>query len=97
MMTAGRFKQWGRGLSRLSMGIAAAALPLLASAQGAPAGDVEPYEPVRWQLNMTPGVSQTSHMDDLEDLLRGWGTHQAEAAGLEPGRLAEPFRRVTVR
>jgi len=62
MMTAGRFKQWGRGLSRLSMGIAAAALPLLASAQGAPAGDVEPYEPVRWQLNMTPGVSQTSHM-----------------------------------
>ena len=42
-------------------------------------------------------VSQTSHMDDLEDLLRGWGVHQAEAAGLEPGRLAEPFRRVTVR
>jgi cytochrome c oxidase subunit 2 len=62
MMTAGRFKQWGRGLSRLSMGIAAAALPLLAFAQAAPAGDVEPYEPVRWQLNMTPGVSQTSHM-----------------------------------
>jgi LmbE family N-acetylglucosaminyl deacetylase len=42
-------------------------------------------------------VSQTEHMDDLEDLLRGWGVHQAEAAGLEPGRLAEPFRRVTVR
>jgi LmbE family N-acetylglucosaminyl deacetylase len=42
-------------------------------------------------------VSQTAHMDDLEDLLRGWGVHQAEAAGLEPGRLAEPFRRVTVR
>ena len=62
MMTAGRLKQWGRGLSRLSLGIAAMALPLLASAQAAPAGDVEPYEPVRWQLNMTPGVSQTSHM-----------------------------------
>ena len=42
-------------------------------------------------------VSQTDHRDDLEDLLRGWGVHQAEAAGLEPGRLAEPFRRVTVR
>ena len=42
-------------------------------------------------------VSQTSHMDDLEDLLRGWGVHQAEAAGLGEGCLAEPFRRVTVR
>ena len=42
-------------------------------------------------------VSQTDHMDDLEDLIRGWGVHQAEAAGLEPGRVAEPFRRVTVR
>lgn len=61
-MTAGRFNQWGKRLSRLSMGIAAVALPLLASAQAAPAGDVEPYEPVRWQLNMTPGVSQTSNM-----------------------------------
>jgi len=29
MMTAGRFKQWGRGLSRLSLGIAAMALPVL--------------------------------------------------------------------
>lgn len=42
-------------------------------------------------------VSQTSHMDDLEGLLRTWGTHQAEEAGLPEGRLAEPFRRVTVR
>jgi LmbE family N-acetylglucosaminyl deacetylase len=42
-------------------------------------------------------ASQTAHMDDLEDLLRGWGIHQAEAAGLGDGRLAEPFRRVTVR
>lgn len=41
--------------------------------------------------------SQTSHMEDLEDLLTGWGTHQAEQGGLAPGRLAEPFRRVTVR
>jgi LmbE family N-acetylglucosaminyl deacetylase len=42
-------------------------------------------------------VSQTSHMDDLEELLRGWGTNQAGAAGLPDGSLAEPFRRVTVR
>ena len=41
--------------------------------------------------------SQTAHMDDLEDLLRGWATNQAGAAGLPEGRLAEPFRRVTVR
>ena len=53
MMTAG-FKRWG-------MGIAAMALPLLAWAQGANA-DVEPAEPVRWQLNMTPGVTHTSQM-----------------------------------
>jgi len=42
-------------------------------------------------------VSQTAHMDDLEDLLRGWGIHQAAEAGLPDGSLAEPFRRVTVR
>ena len=42
-------------------------------------------------------VSQTAHMDDLEDLIRGWATNQAGAAGLPDGRLAEPFRRVTVR
>jgi LmbE family N-acetylglucosaminyl deacetylase len=41
--------------------------------------------------------SQTAHMDDLEDLLRGWATNQASAAGLPDGHLAEPFRRVTVR
>ncbi|HUR52123.1 MAG TPA: PIG-L deacetylase family protein [Mycobacteriales bacterium] len=42
-------------------------------------------------------TSQTAHMDDLEELLRGWATNQASAAGLPDGRLAEPFRRVTVR
>jgi len=41
--------------------------------------------------------SQTAHMDDLEDLLRTWGTLQAERGGLPAGRLAEAFRRVTVR
>jgi cytochrome c oxidase subunit 2 len=55
-MTAGRWTQW-------SAGLAAMALPALAWAQGAAAGkDVEPYEPVRWQLNMTPGVTHTSQM-----------------------------------
>ena len=52
VMTAGRLKQWG-------MGLAALALPLLASAQGA-AADADAYEPERWQLNMTPGVTGTS-------------------------------------
>ncbi|HVI24937.1 MAG TPA: cytochrome c oxidase subunit II [Xanthomonadaceae bacterium] len=37
------------------------ALPLVAFAQGA-AADVEPAEPVRWQLNMTPGVTHTAQM-----------------------------------
>jgi len=39
------------------------ALPVLAWAKDATGGtDVEPFEPVRWQLNMTPGVTSTSHM-----------------------------------
>jgi LmbE family N-acetylglucosaminyl deacetylase len=37
-------------------------------------------------------ASQTSHMDDLEHMLRGWGAYVAAAAGLETGRLAEMFR-----
>jgi len=36
-------------------------------------------------------------MDDLEGLIRAWGEHQAAEGGLPDGRLAEPFRRVTVR
>jgi LmbE family N-acetylglucosaminyl deacetylase len=36
--------------------------------------------------------SQTSHMDDLEGLLRSWGARTAKAAGLGEGRLAEAFR-----
>lgn len=42
-------------------------------------------------------VSQTSHMDDLEGLLRGWMTRTAQAAGLAEGRLAEAFQSVTIR
>jgi cytochrome c oxidase subunit 2 len=57
VMTAGRWKQW-------SAVLAAMALPMTALAQGAAkaAADFEPDEPVRWQLNMTPGVTHTSQM-----------------------------------
>jgi cytochrome c oxidase subunit 2 len=59
LMKAGRFKQ---GLARQWLaGIAALALPMLAWAQAA-TPDVEPDEPVRWQLNMTPGITHTSQM-----------------------------------
>ncbi|MCJ0826496.1 cytochrome c oxidase subunit II [Luteimonas sp. 50] len=58
-MKAGRLKQ---GLARQWLvGIAALALPALAWAQAA-TPDVEPDEPVRWQLNMTPGITHTSQM-----------------------------------
>lgn len=40
--------------------------------------------------------SQTSHMDDLEDRIRGWGVMMAEMGGLPEGRLAESFMRVEV-
>jgi LmbE family N-acetylglucosaminyl deacetylase len=36
--------------------------------------------------------SQTSHMDGLEDFLRGWLTRSAERGGLPEGRLAEAFQ-----
>lgn len=36
--------------------------------------------------------SQTSHMDDLEGMLRMWGERTAQAAGLPAGSLAEAFR-----
>jgi LmbE family N-acetylglucosaminyl deacetylase len=37
-------------------------------------------------------VSQTSHMDELEDWLRSWMSGAAERGGLAPARLAEAFR-----
>jgi LmbE family N-acetylglucosaminyl deacetylase len=40
-------------------------------------------------------ASQTSHMDDLETMLRGWGARTAAAAGLPEGSLAEAFRIVS--
>jgi len=40
--------------------------------------------------------SQTSHMDDLEERIRGWMTMAAERGGLPDGRLAEAFLRTTI-
>ena len=37
-------------------------------------------------------VSQTSHMEDLEGMLRAWLGANAERAGYEAGRLAEAYR-----
>ncbi len=37
-------------------------------------------------------VSQTAHMADLDDMLRGWLGINAAAAGLQDGRLAEAYR-----
>ncbi|HUY48992.1 MAG TPA: PIG-L deacetylase family protein [Streptosporangiaceae bacterium] len=36
--------------------------------------------------------SQTGHMDNLEEFLRGWLTRTAERGGLPAGRLAEAFQ-----
>ena len=41
-------------------------------------------------------VSQTGDRDDLEDLLRGWMSRTAKAAGLPDGRLAEAFQAITI-
>ena len=42
-------------------------------------------------------VSQTAHMDGLEDMLRGWLSRGAQNAGLPAGRLAEPYQVVPTR
>jgi cytochrome c oxidase subunit 2 len=59
LMKAGRFMQ--AQMTKGLLGIAAAALPVLAFAQAA-AKDIEPDEPVRWQLNMTQGVTKTAQL-----------------------------------
>lgn len=41
-------------------------------------------------------VSQTAHMDDLEDRMRVWHTGWARRRGLPEGRLAEAFQVVTI-
>lgn len=56
-MKAGRLMHVGKAL----LGLAAMALPVLAWAQEA-APATEPTRPERWQLNMHPGVTQTSQM-----------------------------------
>ena len=58
-MKAGRFMQ--AQMTKALLGIAAMALPVLAFAQAA-AKDIEPDEPVRWQLNMTQGVTKTAQL-----------------------------------
>ena len=40
--------------------------------------------------------SQTAHMDDLDERIRGWMSMAAERAGLPQGRLAEAFLRTTI-
>jgi LmbE family N-acetylglucosaminyl deacetylase len=37
-------------------------------------------------------TSQTAHMENLADFLRGWASAQAQAGGLAEGRLAEGFQ-----
>ena len=39
-------------------------------------------------------VSQTAHMDDLEDMIRSWMAASAQRGGLPDGRLAEMFHAV---
>jgi LmbE family N-acetylglucosaminyl deacetylase len=41
--------------------------------------------------------SQTGHMDNLADMLRGWLSRAAEMAGLPEGRLAEAFQTIEIR
>ena len=67
VMTAGRFKQ-SRKLQWGTLATMAVAMltSMTALAQGVgtavASGDVEPDEPVRWQLNMTQGITHTSQM-----------------------------------
>jgi LmbE family N-acetylglucosaminyl deacetylase len=37
-------------------------------------------------------ASQTAHNEELENLVKEWGTRTAEAAGFPEGRIAEAFR-----
>ena len=39
-------------------------------------------------------ASQTSHLAELEDMIRMWASGQAEAGGLPAGRYAEAFRQI---
>jgi len=41
--------------------------------------------------------SQVGHRDDLADTIREWGARNAETWGLEGGRLAEGFRKISTK
>ena len=41
-------------------------------------------------------ASQTAHMDDLEERIRGWNSETARRSGMPEGRLAELFQIVPV-
>ena len=41
--------------------------------------------------------SQTGHLDNLADMLRGWLSRSAELGGLPQGRLAEAFQVIEIR
>jgi LmbE family N-acetylglucosaminyl deacetylase len=41
--------------------------------------------------------SQTGHMDNLAEMLRGWVSMSAELGGLPKGRLAEAFQTIEIR
>ena len=41
--------------------------------------------------------SQTAHMDNLAEMLRGWLSQNAELGGLAEGRLAEAFQVINIR
>lgn len=53
--------------------------------------DVTPYLPRKIEA-LRAHVSQTAHMDDLEERVSGWMRLAAEAGGLPEDRLAEAFR-----
>jgi len=40
--------------------------------------------------------SQTAHMDDLAEMLRGWLSRNAQLGGLADGRLAEAFQVISI-
>jgi LmbE family N-acetylglucosaminyl deacetylase len=62
---------------------------------GAPGADhyVDVTDTFGWKVAaLRAHESQTGHMDNLEEMLRGWLTRTAERGGLPAGRLAEMFQ-----
>lgn len=66
---------------------------------GAPAPDHHVDVTETFELKLTAlraHVTQTAHRDDLDEMVRGMLTSNAQARGLPAGRLAELFRVVTI-